>query len=259
MFVMINFTVFIHQINARLTAKSDKYPLRLVLLRFLEIGGKVIIIPAVLMTFFWTFTDFGPPGIRDTATAMCAIFVTYVFSREIPGFKSDLSKSILGIRAKLENPTEPVSSLEALVYNWYSFRIVSRSQAHFHRWKRDTDQKYLAEGGDNCGSDTDSVSGRSRRSSSAGETGGRGFRSGSAVSSSAGDLGRFRSGSVCSVTGGDDARGSGSDDEGSGRMSFSNPMHHSGRTEVSKLPTGVGVLPTMKLSVSDSRSTMHEL
>ena len=240
---MINATVFIHQLNARLVLKADKYPLRIIALRMLEIGGKVLIIPSVLLTFFWTFTDFGPEGIRDSVTAFCVIVVCYVLARESPGFKADLKKSIISIRGKLENPVEPVTSLEGYVYNMYNFGIFSRSQAHYHRWKREVDKQYEVGVGDEGAAtvSADDYSGFGRRDPNA---------------------------SLVVAECGGGRRGSTVDSEDSSeadRDSFVNPIHARGNMSDenamtnSALPTGVSsFLPTQQ-NMSDARSSMYEL
>ena len=131
MFLMIVIAVFMHQVSARLHAKSDIYPLRSLLLRIVEITGKVGIIPAVVLYFFWTFTKFSSPASRDVVTALVAGGVGYVFVREITGFKADVERVCGLIRVKMNSPaSHNITSAEGLVLNWVMFRIFSRSMAH---------------------------------------------------------------------------------------------------------------------------------
>lgn len=146
MFVMIIGGIFAHQLTTRLMGKADRLPLRMIILRFIEFCGKVFMIPFVFMMFLINFTLKGHEIRFDTGIVMCVVFGAFLFSREIGGFNRCFKDAMVLIRTKVENPaTHHVTNAELYVFNFYRFRVISRSAAHFHRWKHENDKAYALE------------------------------------------------------------------------------------------------------------------
>lgn len=126
--------------------KAERLPLRMIALRVIEFLGKVFMIPFIFMMFLLNFTLKGHTIRFDTGIAMCVAFGTFLFSREIGAFNRCFKDCMALIRTKVENPaTHHVTDMELYVFNFYRFRIFSRSAAHFHRWKHENDKAYALE------------------------------------------------------------------------------------------------------------------
>lgn len=144
MFFMIILAVFLHQISSRLKAKEGRYPLRLLALRGIEIAGKVLVIPGVLVSFFWTFTEIDMMGwVRDAMTALCICAASYILMRESVGFRQDLAKATTLLRLKMAREDQdrstasaPLTSIEVLFVNLQAFGVVSTSTALFQQQER---------------------------------------------------------------------------------------------------------------------------
>jgi hypothetical protein len=146
MFFLIVLTVILHQVSNRLQTKAARLPLRKLALRVIEIAGKVLVIPGVLISFFWTFTkvDMGG-GVRDTMTAVCVCVSVYILLREAAGFRQDVTKAMALLRTKMEDPEgRDRKVFEVLIYNLYTFGVFSTSLRHVRR--REMDGAGSAEG-----------------------------------------------------------------------------------------------------------------
>ena len=148
MFIMIVVAVFVHQLTDRLILKVDTYPLRMIMVRILELAGKLCLMPYVVITFVTAFPSFDETGAMQEMLIAAALFFSfYVFLREFSGLKHTLSDTILFIRKKVDNPSaNQLSNGEMLLYNIYSFGVISRSASHYHRWKKENDKQYLVKG-----------------------------------------------------------------------------------------------------------------
>lgn len=154
---MIIGAVFMHSFTDRLILKSDTYPLRLVMIRILEFIGKVFIIPCVFLYFCIAFPTFGHhPTVIPTLVVMFFMF-SFVASREAGGFRHAMKLSMVMIRNKIESPaTYSLTNLELLIFNIKMFGVISRSPAHYHRWKRQVDKKLAEDGMDGASGGGDS-------------------------------------------------------------------------------------------------------
>ncbi len=138
MFLMIILAIFLHQICCRLHAKADRYPLRMIALRIIEISGKVFVIPCVLISFFWTFKEISVSReVLDTITALCICASGYILLREANGFKQDTARAMKLLSIKLSDSAESdVKLFELLVFNYYSYGVASTSIRYFHEQQR---------------------------------------------------------------------------------------------------------------------------
>lgn len=159
MFFLIVVAVSLHQFSSRLKSKEDRYPLRMLALRIIEIMGKVLVVPGVLVSFFWTFTDIDSNGQwRDMVTAVCSVTASYILLREWAGWKSDVAKALVLLRVKMEreaaknsredkdegtgdNKVEgqegllstPLTAVEIFFFNRKTYGIISGSILHLQR------------------------------------------------------------------------------------------------------------------------------
>ena len=138
---MLVVAVFAHSVTSRLMTKIDKYPLRLLVVRILEISGKAIIIPFVLVYFLGTFTSYGTEASRDLIFLTIVCFVCILLFREFRGFVTDYKDAMTLVRVKVDNPAEyTLTAIELIVLNLHMFSKCSRSAAHYHRWKREVNK-----------------------------------------------------------------------------------------------------------------------
>lgn len=168
---MIVFAVCVHQLCTRLIIKAETLPLRFLMARTLELIGKVVILPIVVLVFVFTFNDIhienlGKKATKRIYTMFAFIFAGVVFMRELKGYTNSCKVVQQKIRNKIDNPTGySLSSLEVLYYNISVFGVCSRSAAYYHRWKKENDKQFHIEdisnvhsGRDSKGSERDSPS-----------------------------------------------------------------------------------------------------
>jgi hypothetical protein len=147
MYMIIVGVIFAHQLTNRMLSKGDKHPLRFVYVRSIEFFGKVVLMPAVLFAFLWTFPDGLEPDTRYGYSVFFSVLAIGIFLREMSGFRHGFSESIHKIRGKLENPASyDVTNLEIVIYNLHCFGRLSASKSLYHTWKRDNEKRILAEG-----------------------------------------------------------------------------------------------------------------
>ena len=156
MFELLVLAVFIHQLSTRLMAKADAFPLRGVLVRFIEFLGKVFIIPGMVLYFGILFPTAGSPAFRALLATLCFVWMGVVISRESVGLKGIYAHAMLSIRNKVNNPTQcTLTRIEMVTFNIYYFNKCSRSAAHYHRWKREYEQDIIKGGTSTTTTDID--------------------------------------------------------------------------------------------------------
>lgn len=143
---MIVVAVFVHQITSRLMLKIAIYPLRMIVVRFLEMMGKLGVFPFVLLYFLHVFEQYGTQALRDICyTALCGVTL-YLGGKEVSALRGDIKKAMLAVRNKIDNPaTYTLTTIEVIVFNFHMFRIFSKSAAHYHRWKHATNKEIVRE------------------------------------------------------------------------------------------------------------------
>ena len=135
---MLVIAVFAHAITSRLMTKVDKYPLRLLVVRILEVSGKIFVIPFVLLYFLLTFTSYGTAASRDFTFLCIGCFGLLLSAREFRGLLTDIKDAMKRIRGKVDNPAvHTLTWIEIITFNLYMFGKFSRSPVHYHRWKRE--------------------------------------------------------------------------------------------------------------------------
>ncbi len=126
--------------------KSDKFPLRLLVLRALEFIGKVFLVPLILLWFLYNFPISGKPHEQAYCTVLCCVFGAFIFTREVPGIRSTFRESIYLVRLKIDNPAaNNITDIELFVFNYVTFRKFSLSASHYHRQKRELEAEFEKE------------------------------------------------------------------------------------------------------------------
>jgi len=79
---MIVAAVFVHQLTDRLVSKVHTHPLRMIMVRILELAGKICLMPSVILYFLYSF-----PAFENSSSAIAMImgvvcFAVYVTARE---------------------------------------------------------------------------------------------------------------------------------------------------------------------------------
>ena len=144
---MIVIAICLHQITNRLIAKCDIFPLRKLLIRILELVGKLFIIPMVFIYFVSVFPNALDTRAVDLIYFILVIAFGYIGLRELLGCKQSLNDAMLLIRKKLDNPAmNELTSIEVTVFNFVNYRKISRSLAHYHRWKREIEKGIQEDG-----------------------------------------------------------------------------------------------------------------
>lgn len=123
-FVMLSLCVFCHQIVVNSTRKVEKWPFRAVIIRLIELTGRIVVIPLSVSFFTQTFND---DDLHDEFEIMLYIFLvvfSLVLIRELFGVRKSISLAMICITNKIDLGELPCSWVELWAINLYYFRVI---------------------------------------------------------------------------------------------------------------------------------------
>jgi hypothetical protein len=147
LFSMLFLCCCMHQLIVRLQCdeKLESWPLRRVYIRFLELLGRLVIIPCVCGVYAANFSSAISKNTYAALWASVIIFISAVGMREVAAVKKVLNISVAEILVKIDS-LQTVSTIEVLVVNAYLYRVISRSlKFRLQDAQRQREQKRLDE------------------------------------------------------------------------------------------------------------------
>ncbi len=128
MYFMLVLITILHQTYATLNEKLDRWPLRLIYLRLIEICGRVFVLPAVII-YFVEYIPVSNDPIYDTLLMAVSLFIAgCIFIREMFGLRSNVYDAMRNLTEKCNAADLRVSDLswvEALAMNLFHFKTFS--------------------------------------------------------------------------------------------------------------------------------------
>jgi hypothetical protein len=130
MYLLLCAGVVAHQLYSTMHTKTDRWPLRAIYLRLLELLGRCLMLPIV----FFLFTDTVIPDQKKVGRNIVLIAVSIsvvIFSREYFGVKSVFFEAVQKLLEKINAPglsIKELSSIEAIVVNLWVFKTFSWSK-----------------------------------------------------------------------------------------------------------------------------------
>ena len=123
-FVMLSLCVFCHQVVVNSQRKVGKWPFRAVIIRIIELTGRIVVIPLSVYLFTETFDD---DDIKDELRIMMFVFFclfALVCIREFYGVRKSIKEAMQCITAKVDLGELPCSWVELGAINLYYFRVI---------------------------------------------------------------------------------------------------------------------------------------
>jgi len=171
MFLMLVASVFVHQATFTLMTKAegDVWPLRRLYARCLEFCGRVGIWPLVLALFSKSFLDSQTKSLQGIVLISLIVFLVIVVSKELAGLYSALQKAVAHIKNKIDHPitTHGTSKFELLIFNMYSYRVLSITLEPHKKYQRNLKASAMALQEQRLGSSTGGRNGSESSSSCA--------------------------------------------------------------------------------------------
>jgi len=139
LFVTVMFSVLfscciLHLLTVRLSKleKVQKWPLRMLYIRLLEMFGRVCIIPIIISCFFYDFRGNYTLSTIFKISFSVSIFVIFVAMREYISLASTFREVILDINGKCDQLSD-LSIVEILIFNVMTYGVVSTTIHHHLR------------------------------------------------------------------------------------------------------------------------------
>ena len=131
MFIIMFVCCLLHQWIIRLMkdGKLEKWPLRSLLIRVLELIGRLGVIPVITALYLFHFAEVFEPANLIVAWLAVASFIGVVAFREVGAVRKVYKATMKQIDEKFE-ALKDFSDAEALVFNLLHYGIVSRSISH---------------------------------------------------------------------------------------------------------------------------------
>lgn len=141
MYFMLVLVAVLHQMYATLNEKLDRWPLRLMYLRVIELAGRVFVLPAVSIYFAEYIPISSDKSVPDLIIILSTLVSFSILVRELFGLRSAFYECMRKLTEKINNPelrVEAVSFIEAFAMNMFflktfSFTKVLISQ-HLHKY-----------------------------------------------------------------------------------------------------------------------------
>jgi hypothetical protein len=136
MFIMLSLCVFCHQLVVNSNRKVVKWPFRAVIIRMVEMIGRIVVIPLSITLFTVTFNN---DDIEEELKLMSlAFFVMFalILIRELFGVRKAIKKAMLMITKKVDLAELPCSWVELLALNMYVFRTINFTTAPYEAKKK---------------------------------------------------------------------------------------------------------------------------
>lgn len=132
MFLLLVLVVVIHQLYATLHQKREHWPLRPVFMRGLEMVGRVVLVPCIVV-YFVTHVYSANSASGTSITIIVAVMIgsCTVMYREAFGFKKVLYIALEELIVKMNDPSTTVkdtSLVEVAVINYLAFGKISMSR-----------------------------------------------------------------------------------------------------------------------------------
>lgn len=131
MYFMLVCVTILHQTYATLNEKLDRWPLRLIYLRLIEVSGRVFVLPAVVIYFVVYIPVSSNPAYGEALMALSIVVATIILVRELFGVRSNVYDAMRNLTIKCNAPDLRVSDLsfvEALAMNLFHFKTLSTSK-----------------------------------------------------------------------------------------------------------------------------------
>jgi hypothetical protein len=137
MFFLLTTCAAIHQGVNRVIHKAGSWPLRQFLVRAVEFGGRLIIIPFSVIYFGTMFSnDFISKSTTAAVLAVLLVLLSILTIREIGGLKKTYIAAMMDIKTKADNPSSArLSKIEEVLFSLY-FRF-----SHEQYKRRNTSRK----------------------------------------------------------------------------------------------------------------------
>lgn len=135
MFIVLVLVVIAHQVYGTLQEKIEKWPLKKVYMRIIEMMGRVILIPIILGYFFYNVTLSNPAIETSLLTIACVSSVAF-FYQECLRIKREWKRSIRDLIDKVNQPTltlRDISWFERLILNYLIFNMISMDSIYLSK------------------------------------------------------------------------------------------------------------------------------
>lgn len=131
MYFMLVCVTILHQTYATLNEKLDRWPLRLIYLRLIEVSGRVFVLPAVVIYFVVYIPVSSNPAYGEALMAVSIAVAVVILIRELFGVRSNVYDAMRNLTIKCNSPDLRVSDLsfvEAFAMNLFHFKTLSTSK-----------------------------------------------------------------------------------------------------------------------------------
>lgn len=135
LFVLLFACCILHLTTQRLQQdhKHDKLPLRKIVIRFIELLGRLVVIPLITSYYLYYFRE---SMTKDQFTGCClaiGMFIAFISFREITSLISIVKKSVKSLIEKSDN-LEDLTTYEIIVFNIFEYGIISSTlSSHFRQ------------------------------------------------------------------------------------------------------------------------------
>lgn len=129
MFLLLIFVCASHQIYGTLQEKVDRWPLRLIYMRTIEVIGRVFVPVIILLYFEFTINYFQDS--RGMAIGLLFSVATILLGREIHGLRSSWYHALRQLFQKINHPdckANEISNIECIVLNKVLYQKWSQSK-----------------------------------------------------------------------------------------------------------------------------------
>jgi len=142
MFLLLAGVITLHQVYATLIEKIEHWPLRRFLLRFIEVIGRCLVAPFVII-YFAQSIHFADTELENAVTYTAVALTSVLFLREMTGLRASFREACRLLVEKVNNPlllVKDVSLAEVIVLNHTAFhqwsfskeRIILELENHGH-------------------------------------------------------------------------------------------------------------------------------
>lgn len=132
MFIMLSACVFAHQLVVNSFRKVEQWPFRAVIIRFIEMGGRVLIIPLSIYMFGSTFDSDDMPLFGSLALRVpLAIGFVLLMVREAFGVKKVVIIGLDAVCDKIRENERRCSRWEYFIVNLVFFRMIDFTSAPY--------------------------------------------------------------------------------------------------------------------------------